>query len=322
MRIFNLTLQQMLMMFSLILVGFVFRRKRILPDNAGAMLAKLETYIFLPALSMYSMITKCTGETFVKNYSLIFCGFVITLGAILVSHPLSALFVPNSKSSPELSYKRNIYKYSMTFANYGFMGNFIILGIWGEDMFYKYTMFTFLVSVLCNSWGLYVLMPKGKSDNLITNIKKAFTTPPVLGLIIGMAVGVVGLSAFVPGFLIDALNNAGKCQGPVAMLLAGFVIGGYKLKNLMSDKKVYIASALRLVVIPAVIMLILKAFNATEELMTIVLIAFATPLGLNTIVFPAAFGGETETGASMAMISNVLSVITIPLMYLVFIVFL
>ena len=49
---------------------------------------------------------------------------------------------------------------------------------------------------------------------------------------------------------------------------------------------------------------------------------FVPALGLNTIVYPAAYGGDTKTGASMAMISHVLSVITIPLMYLVFIVWL
>jgi len=43
--------------------------------------------------------------------------------------------------------------------------------------------------------------------------------------------------------------------------------------------------------------------------------AFGTPLGLNTVVFPAAHGGDTSTGASMAMISHTLSVLTIPLLY-------
>ena len=43
--------------------------------------------------------------------------------------------------------------------------------------------------------------------------------------------------------------------------------------------------------------------------------AVATPLGLNTVVFPEAFGGNPETGASMSMISHTLCVISIPLMY-------
>ena len=47
-------------------------------------------------------------------------------------------------------------------------------------------------------------------------------------------------------------------------------------------------------------LLILRAVGAGDELMTLTLIAFATPLGLNTIVFPAAYGGETKTGVIAA----------------------
>jgi predicted permease len=41
----------------------------------------------------------------------------------------------------------------------------------------------------------------------------------------------------------------------------------------------------------------------------------ATPLGMNTIVFPKAYGGNPKIGASMAMISHTLCVITIPILY-------
>ena len=66
-------------------------------------------------------------------------------------------------------------------------------------------------------------------------------------------------------------------------------------------------------------MLILKLAGTSEEIMILSLIAFATPLGLNTIVYPAAYGGDTKPGASMAMVSHILSVITIPVMYLLMI---
>jgi predicted permease len=53
--------------------------------------------------------------------------------------------------------------------------------------------------------------------------------------------------------------------------------------------------------------------------MTLALIFVGTPLGLNSIVYPATYGGDTQTGASMASISHTLSVITIPMMYYLFI---
>lgn len=322
MQIFNLTLNQMLMMFALILVGFIIRKKGKLSETAGTTMAKLETFIFVPALSLYTQMTKCTVETFTENAPLILYGLIIVLAAIAVAYPLSRLFVRNSKASLALAYQRNIYKYALTFGNYGFMGNFIVLGVWGSDMFYQYSLFVLLIGVLCNGWGMYILIPKEKNAGLLHNLKKGLLTPPIIALISGILCGLLGVAKYIPQFMINALDAAGKCQGPVAMVLAGFVIGGYNLKELVSNKKVYAATLLRLVVIPAVIMLVLKLLGTNDTVMTLALIAFATPLGLNTIVYPAAYGGDTKTGASMTMISHTLSVITIPLMYLVFVVLL
>ena len=39
----------------------------------------------------------------------------------------------------------------------------------------------------------------------------------------------------------------------------------------------------------------------------------AMPLGLNTIVFPAAYGGDETPGAGMAVISNLVGIISVPL---------
>ena len=56
------------------------------------------------------------------------------------------------------------------------------------------------------------------------------------------------------------------------MVLAGFIIGGYDIKKLISDKKVYIASFFRLILIPAVLMIILKALGINKEIMILALI--------------------------------------------------
>ncbi len=318
-EIFNLTLNQMLLMFALIVVGFILTKKKLLPDNAYVSFSKLETYLCVPALSMYTQMTKCTVATFKENWVLIIYGFAIVLCAIALAYPLSRLFVRKFKDSPELTYQRNIYKYAMAFSNYGFMGNFIVLGVFGEDMFFKYSLFTLGVAIMCTSWGLYILIPKEHGASILQNLKKGLLTPMMIAMVIGIIIGLLDLKQYIPQFLLSALESAGDCQGPVAMVLAGLVIGGYNFKELFTNKKVYVATFLRLIVIPSVLMLALMALGTSKEIMTLALICFATPLGLNTIVYPAAYGGDTKTGASMAMISHTLSVVTIPVMYLVFI---
>ncbi len=321
MEVFLLTLQQMLMMALLILSGYILSRSKILPEGTGVALSRLETYIFVPALNIINQLDNCNVKTFTENSKLILYGTVCILVAIVLAYPLSRAFIRKTNGESALEYKRNIYKYAMTFGNYGFMGNFIILGIFGGEMLFKYSMFTFAFAVLCNTWGLYILIPKGEGS-FWKNLKKGLLTPPIIALLLGIACGLLDLKKYFPSFALSALDSASKCMGPVAMILAGVVIGSYNFKELLSDKKVYIATFLRLIAIPAVFMIALRLLGASEEIMTLALIGLATPLGLNTIVYPAAYGGETKTGASMAMISHTLSVITIPLMYYVFIVLL
>lgn len=305
----------MLMMFVLMIVGFFLRKKRLLPENANVIMSKLETFVFVPALCLYTQMTRCTVETFAAHSQLILYGLVLTICAIALSFPLSALFVRNVHSPADL-YQRKIYQYAMTFSNFGFMGNFIILGVWGQDVYFQYGLFTAFYSILCNSWGLYILIPKERNAGWAANLKKGLLTPPILALAVGIAVGLLGWGQYVPAFCLNALDKAAACQGPVAMLLAGFVIGGYDWKKLILNRKVYIASLVRLVVIPSAVVFILRLLGVSEAVCLLAFVAFGTPLGLNTIVYPSAYGGDPETGASMTMISHVLSVASIPLMYL------
>ena len=55
--------------------------------------------------------------------------------------------------------------------------------------------------------------------------------------------------------------------------------------------------------------------NIGNDVLFLTFFATAPALGLNTVIFPEAYGGNPETGASMAMISHSLCVITIPLIY-------
>ena len=317
MYVFNLTLNQMLMMFSLILTGFVLRKSKILPESSGTTMSRLETYVFSPALVLATQITNCTVDNFKKYSVFMLYSLILMLLAVGISYPLSMLFVRKTEGDKHKEYLRKIYRYGMAFGNFGFMGNFLVLGVWGSEALFKYTMFTFPLSVFCYGWGIPQLIPK-EGQGFKATVKRILN-PPMLGMIFGVIFGLLGVGKYMPDFLSKALDSAGDCMGPVAMILAGFVVGGYEIKSLLSDKKVYAATFLRLIVIPVAITLLMKAINAPLECTLFALIGFATPLGLNTIVYPAAFGTDTKPGAAMAMISHTLSVITIPLMYLLFI---
>jgi predicted permease len=140
-----------------------------------------------------------------------------------------------------------------------------------------------------------------------------------------MLVGLTCTIDYFPQFFIGTLDQLKACMGPLAMLLAGITIANYDFKKLWSNKRVYIATLLRLVVLPAILVGTLiglrAALNSIFELelsnqfVYFAFFATAMPLGMNTIVFPEAYGGDPEPGASMAIVSSAFSIITIPLLY-------
>lgn len=316
MNIFYLTLNQMLTMFTYMVVGYILRKKKILPESAYVALSRLETYFFLPALLLNNWMKNCNINTLQENSSIVLYGLLVTSCAVALSYPLSRIFVKKGEGS---EYLRNIYKYAMTFGNHGFVGNFVVLGIWGSEMLFKYSMLTLCASFACNSWGVFVLVPQEGEKKSVKSVLKRMFTPSIIAVFVGLIAGLTNISGYVPQFVTTVLEGGAACMGPVAMILAGIVIGGYDLKEIVKNKKVYLATLMRLIVIPTVFVLGLRLLGADVDVRTLALIAVGTPIGLNTVVYPAAYGGDTKTGASMALISHALSVITIPLMYLLLI---
>ena len=75
-------------------------------------------------------------------------------------------------------------------------------------------------------------------------------------------------------------------------------------------KRIY--RILALLVIPVLVHLLLK-LTSMETVMTAAVLIYCMPCGANTIVFAKMTGQDCRTGASLSLISTVLSVITIPL---------
>ena len=53
------------------------------------------------------------------------------------------------------------------------------------------------------------------------------------------------------------------------------------------------------------------------ELLCIAVVAVALPTGLNSVVFPAAMGGDSTTGAKLGLVSNIFGLITLPVVVMI-----
>ena len=303
MQVFTVTLNQMLVMFSFMAVGFLLNKKGVLPKETSKALSKLETYLFLPCLSFRTFYRNCTVDNLLSTSKYIIFGTVVLLVSFAFSLLMSKIFTKDR-------YTKNVYVYSFTIPNLGFMGNALVLGVFGEQALFQYMMFYFPSQIYIYTHGLYSLIPKESGSKFSF---KTLLNPPLIGLSAGAIFGIFQIP--IPQFLSTGIESASACMSPVAMIITGFVIANYSIKNLASNVKIYIASAIRLIAMPLVFVLSLMAINTSPDIIRAALCATALPFGLNTIVFPEAYGGDVKPGASMALISHILSVITLPILF-------
>ena len=140
-----------------------------------------------------------------------------------------------------------------------------------------------------------------------------------IAMIVGMIIGITSIK--LPSAINSVINTSASCMSPVAMLLTGFTIAQIDLRKTLSKLSVYWVSLIRLIIYPLVAIGIfwligLTSLDIPDSYVICAVCSIAMPLGLNTIVIPAAYGKDTSVASGMALISHVLSVISIPLVFM------
>jgi len=304
--VFVSTINQTAFLFGFIIIGFILAGRKILPEGSAAVLSKLENTVFIPALVMGTFIENFTIERISSAWQLIVISSVIALVAI----PFAILV---SKLVTKDKYIQKIYTYGLSFSNFGFMGNAVVSSLF-PDIFFEYLIFTLPLWILIYLWGVprLLIADSGKKQTFRESLK-SFVNPMFVAMLIGMIIGLLKIP--LPAWMVSLITVSGNCMSPVAMILTGVVVSSISLKKTFTNVRIYIISIVRLIIMPVVFVWVASLFNIPQSIYICALCSLAMPLGLNTIVIPSALGKDTTIAAGMAIISHLLSCITIPLIF-------
>jgi predicted permease len=301
--VFLLTLDNVGTLLIYISVGYLLRRKNLLPENAGKILSLLCVMIFTPAYYILNISKSMRLDVLLENTKLVGWGIGFIIVAILLGKVLAK---PLSRTPMENS----SLTYAFTFPNYGYFGFPVIEGVFGSAMLGDFMIFAIPNALLCCSYG-YLLFRKDKKINILSLLK----IPPVAGLLIGAAIGLSGIQ--LPTIATTVLTGASNCMSPCSMLLAGFMLGKFPLKQLFSGIRPYLLTAIRTLGIPAVFGVALFLCGIRGDYLFWPLIFACMPLGLNLVVYPESLGYEKEAGdnAKLCFVSYVLALVVLPCVF-------
>lgn len=358
-------LQQMIVMFLMMAVGYLCYRKQILTEEVSRKVSAIVVKVANPCMILSSALTdqQMQGKELVQTLAIVVMMYVF----LLVMAQLLPRILCIQKES------RGAYAAMTVFANIGFMGFPVLAAMYGNGALLYGAVFQIPFNILIYTYGVAVLTRKqgacakaeqdvkaevdvkteqdvkaepngktgerqdaqgitaavnGKSENIengseqqgklqgtVEIVKKIFNIG-VIACITAMLL--YFLQTPVPSFLQAFITNLGNLTAPLSMMIIGASLAQMPLKELFLDKKLLLFSLVKLLLLPAVWMIMVNRVAEQEILRGVCLVMMATPAGSMTAMLAQQYGGDYETASRGVALTTVLSVITMPLLAAVF----
>ena len=310
MNVFIPTLSKMGYLFCFIVLGYVLKKIKVLPDNTATVLGKLENNAFIPALAFSTFATGVTLDELASSWQFLVGGIAVIAIAIPIGLIASRFF---SKDD----YVRKIYAYGLCFANFGFMGNAIVEGVYGKETLASYLILTTPISIAMYSWGFpALLIPSNEEKPSMASRLKSLLSPQFICMLAGIIICFAKIP--LPKFFAESASALGGCMSPVAMLITGMTIAEIDIKKALGTVPVYILTVIRLIVMLIAFIIALMLLKVPTDVAMLMVCAVAMPLGMNSIVVPKAYGKDSTVASGMVLISHVLACLTIPFIFMLF----
>lgn len=296
----NVLINQILILFIIITLGFVLKKQNIITDDFKKGLASILIQVTIPALIIDSILKIKLDRAMLKNLAAAtLVSFLVFLFLIIIS----ILITGKMRCSRD---KKNIFIFLLAFPNVGYMGIPVVISIFPPEGVVYTIIYNIVYNVYLWTYGVHLF-----SSNKNSKIEwRKLLNQGTLALIIGFLL----LTIRIPlGPVRGAIEIIAEMTFPVSMLIIGSSLTTVKISNLLKDKYLYYQLILKLILLPLAGFLILKPFKLPEMVKNISIIMLAMPCGANTVIFAEKYNGDKLFASEAVFLTTLFSLITIPL---------
>lgn len=304
-----IVIQQMLVLFALMVVGYACYKASWLDKNAYGRLSKIVVNVMNPMLIINGVLNKDTGDDYRKvlvNLALVGIYFLLLI-------VLSLLIVKVLKIGKPLE---SLYRLMLIFSNVGFIAIPVISSVYGEGAVLYIAFYILGYNLLLYTYGLHLVensvdgnekQEKGKAYKKIIN-------SGVIACLVAILIFATGIR--VPSSVEAFVSYLGEPAVPLSMILIGASMAQQDLKRLFTDVKMYLFLFIRLLVIPVTAALIVREFNLDIQIVGTFILMLAMPIGSIVVLLAADRGADETCCIKGSILSTLFSVITIPIVSL------
>lgn len=294
---------QVAVLFVLMGAGAAMRRLRLIGDGAVDGMVNMLMFVVTPCV-----IVDCFQRPFDSSMlSGLGLAFVIAVAGHLAIIAIARLLV-----RPRSDDIGRTLQLAAVFSNAGFMGIPLEQAILGPKGVFYGVVYVVVFNLFIWTWGV-ARMEKGRSvEPSGVGVWKMVANPGTVGIVLGLPLFL--LSARLPPILATSVHHVANLNTPMAMIVIGYSLAGAKFGRVAKMGSVYLASGLRLVVHPLVMVAALAPFAARldRDMVLALVIASSAPVAAMVAMFASKFRRDVDVGVAVVSATTLASIVTMP----------
>lgn len=289
------------------LVGFAARKLDYITEEFSKKLSVLVIDICCPCLIVSSVM----GDTLPDRELILPLVGVSVLSYIVIT--LMALFITRI-------YVRDkehcgLFCFMIIFGNVGFIGYPVCQAIFGDEaVFYAATL-----NLPNTIWVFTVgaMLIAGSSADGHKFRWKVLLCPGCMAAYISILIVSLGITG-IPEWLYAPISLIGNITVPASLLIIGASIASMPLKSLLGTRETYITSVLRMVAVPLTMYALFTLIPCQPLARNMNTIVLGMPVASYGTMLCLRYGKNVSLMAETTLITTIMSIISIPLLTLLF----
>lgn len=291
---------QMLALLIMIGAGYFMAKKGMMDSHTNTQMSKMIVNVFNPMLILSSA-ANSAGLVSLGTIGLV---GIIALGMFAVFIAVGMVLSPFFDKVLE---QRKIFQEMFVFSNLGFIGIPVVSSILGEEYVVYVTEFLLIYTIVFYTYGVALMDGKFSPSSL-----KSMVNPGTVSGLAALLIIVCGIQ--LPDFIKTAITYLGNVTSPMALVAVGFTLAHSDLKKIFCQPRLYVFSAVKLLILPLAMLPLLKLVTDDAALISVCMVMFGMPIGNMPLILGTQKGIDGSTCSAAIILTTILCVFTIPVL--------
>ena len=295
-------------LFAIVIVGYMAGKLGYMGGEFDRKLSSLVINWTCPALILSSAMT---GELPDRKFILPLLAISVVTYVVLTG---LAFWLPRYVTQRRED--EGVVGFAMMFGNVGFMGYPVVASIFGHEAVFYAAVLNVVNTFAVFTVGTILVTGKGEVEGHHFQ-KKVLYSSPMLSAYLTMLIVALEIDN-IPAFVSQPLTMIGNITVPAALLIIGSSMSQLPLRALMGNKTVYVTTFLRLGAVPVSMYFLCSLLGFDAYVVNINTVVIAMPVATYGTILCLRHNRDTTLMSEVTFITTVLSMITIPLLVMMF----